>query len=231
MRGSVSVCVLTPGARPPLMLTLWRALCLSGQFFTSLSCSLFSLLFPPLYLLSSCLCFLRVSFFPVSAGPTISSFCLGPPLLWCRIFITGADEMLDWQRWAGWIRMWGWMDGCRRREVCFQVCMWGEVGTVFGRSHYSSTRFSCWLFLRILSTGKSEQLSLSDEHVCRLVNVYFDRVKGSSVWFKSLVWVMFSLVSAACVDPASPTPDARCHLDPCGGLSQQSVSRRHIATP
>lgn len=47
MRATVNVYVLTPGARPPSLLTLWRALCLSGPFFTSLSSPSFFLLFPP----------------------------------------------------------------------------------------------------------------------------------------------------------------------------------------
>lgn len=83
----VSVCVLTPGAR----ITLWRALCLSGLFFTSLSLPLFPFI-PSLYLLSSSLCLLSfLYFFSPHCAFIISSlclfFCLSFLLLWCRIFI------------------------------------------------------------------------------------------------------------------------------------------------
>lgn len=87
MRASVSVCVLTPGAR----ITLWRALCLSGLFFTSLSLPLFPFI-PSLYLLSSSLCLLSFLYFfsPHCAFYyllSLSFFCLSSLLLWCRIFI------------------------------------------------------------------------------------------------------------------------------------------------
>jgi len=100
VRGSVSVCVLTPGARPP-SLTLWRALCLSGSFFTALSFSLplSSLLFPP-----SIACFLSALLFlfgspsyclPLSVPLRSPPFCSGSPSLWCRIFIAQAEAALD----------------------------------------------------------------------------------------------------------------------------------------
>ncbi len=61
-----------------------------------LSLSLFSLLFPSSIFLSSSLClfFSLVVFFPLRAS-SVSSFCLGSPLPWCRIFVAWADKALD----------------------------------------------------------------------------------------------------------------------------------------
>lgn len=98
---AVSVSVLTPAARPPSPLILWRALRSSGPFF-------FSLYLFPLFPLSISCPFL-------SALPPCNIFSFLPflfLLLWCRIFIARADEVHCWQRWAGWMDglMGGWVD-------------------------------------------------------------------------------------------------------------------------
>lgn len=86
---SVSVCVLTPGARPPSLLTSWRALSLSGSFFTSPSSphllhpSIFCLLLSPLCIFLFCYYY----FHPL--GPPDSL----PPPPCGRIFIDRADVL------------------------------------------------------------------------------------------------------------------------------------------
>ncbi len=98
-----------------------------------LSLSLFSLLFPSSIFLSSSLClfFSLVVFFPLRAS-SVSSFCLGSPLPWCRIFVAWADKALDWQRWAGWI---GRMDGWRENSV---VNVGSGGSWLWRKRHYSS---------------------------------------------------------------------------------------------
>ena len=116
MRGSVSVCVLTPGARPPSLLTLWRALCLSGPFFTSLSLS-FPFLFPP-----SIFCpLLSALFFFCSTRCFSSSLCPYNLLLLFRISLTMVQDFYCLGRRGTRLtkvsrmnrggRMDGWMDG------------------------------------------------------------------------------------------------------------------------
>lgn len=79
---AVSVCVLTPAARPASPLLLWRALCSSGPFFFSLC--LFPFI-PPLHLVPLSL--------RSSSLPYFSSCPPFFPRLWCRISIARADEL------------------------------------------------------------------------------------------------------------------------------------------
>ena len=99
VHAQLSECMRTDTWRSPSLaahivessLPVWAIL------YLSLSLSLF-----PFY--SLCLSFVlfslpfsfapRVVSLPLRA-PTFSSFCLGSPLLWCRIFIAWADEALD----------------------------------------------------------------------------------------------------------------------------------------
>ena len=146
---SVSVCVLTPGARPPSLLTLWRALCLSGSFFASLSLSLFfslfSLLFPPSIFLPPppplrCFVFpLRAPYsllllFRISLTMVQDFYCLGRR----GARLTKVSRM-NRGREDGWIDGWrdGWMD-CT--DVGISVVNVGSgVKLSFGKSHYSSS--------------------------------------------------------------------------------------------
>lgn len=104
--GSVSVCVLTPGAHPPSLLTLWRALSLSGPFFTSPSFPFYSI--PLSFVLS-----LPFSPFVVSCSspcPYSLFLLFRTSSTMLRDFYWLARHALNWLRWAGWIGAGGRMD-------------------------------------------------------------------------------------------------------------------------